>query len=367
VSVLLFIGLLLGAAVITCDLSARAVSPTRIGSPGTDLSLLERIALGSYLGLRGEALARPSPRAEGGSLTISEGENASMLAARLADEGWIAEAGIFRTYLRFTGGDRTLYPGTYAMPQGLTTRTLADLLFSGSTRQLDVTIFAGWRVEEIAAGLEEHGLSISAGDFIAASHRRPGNLPLYLGIPPQAGLEGFLRPGHYLIERNANADLLVFELVTAFERALTDDVTRGLEARGLGIYQAVTLASIIEREAMHADEMPLIASVFLNRLDSGMRLEADPTVQYALGYSASQSTWWPSPLSEGDLQIDSPFNTYLYAGLPPGPISNPSMAALQALASAPTTTYYFFRAACDGSGRHTFAETYDQHLANSCP
>jgi len=364
---MLFIGLLLGAAVIACDLSARAVSAARIGSPAADLSLLERIALGSYLGLRSDALARPSPRAEGGSLAISEGENASTLAGRLTEEGWIAEAGVFRTYLRFTGGDRALYPGTYAVPQGLTTRTLADLLISGSTRQLDFTIFAGWRVEEIAAGLEEHGLSISAGDFIAASHRRPGNLPLYLAIPPQAGLEGFLLPGRYLIERNANADLLVFELVTSFEGALTDEVKRALEARGLSLYQAVTLASIIEREAMDADEMPLIASVFLNRLDSGMRLEADPTVQYALGYSVSQSTWWRSPLGEGDLQIDSPYNTYLYAGLPPGPISNPSMAALQAVASAPTSSFYFFRAACDRSGRHAFAETYDQHLANACP
>jgi UPF0755 protein len=113
--------------------------------------------------------------------------------------------------------------------------------------------------------------------------------------------------------------------------------------------------------------MPLIASVFLNRVDSGMLLEADPTVQYALGFFPPQATWWRSPLSSGDLQVDSPFNTYLYGGLPPSPICNPSLDALLAVANAPATSYYFFRAACDGSGRHLFAETYNQHLSNACP
>jgi peptidoglycan lytic transglycosylase G len=361
------IGLVLGGGVFACDVSARALAPGRIGTPAASLSVLERMALGGYLALRGGQLAQPSPRAQGGSLTVLEGENGSTLAARLAGEGWIADGAVFRTYLRYTGGDRSLYPGTYGVPPGLSTRGLADLIVSGRTRQVELTIFAGWRVEEIAAALQKHGLSIAAGDFIAATHRRPGNLALYLAVPAAAGLEGFLLPGQYLIEQNANADLLVFELTNGFEHALTDDFRQSIAARGLTLYQAVTLASIIEREAMHADEMPLIASVFLNRLATGMRLEADPTVQYALGYSSNQDTWWRSPLSESDLQIDSPYNTYLYAGLPPSPISNPSAEALRAVAAAPSTSYLFFRAACDGSGRHQFSETYEQHVANACP
>ncbi|MCX6024963.1 MAG: endolytic transglycosylase MltG, partial [Chloroflexi bacterium] len=254
-----------------------------------------------------------------------------------------------------------------AMSPNLTPRALADLRVSGSSRQSELTVFPGWRVEELASALEQHGVPIPAADFIAASHRRPANLALYLAIPAQNGLEGFLLPGRYLVERSANADLLVFEMASAFERAATDDLRRALEARGLSLYQAVTLASIIEREAMHNDEMPLIASVFLNRMNSGMLLEADPTVQYALGFYPPQATWWRSPLGSSDLQVDSPFNTYLYGGLPPGPICNPSLDALLAVANAPATSYYFFRAACDDSGRHVFAQTYNQHLANACP
>ncbi len=367
IAALAIIGLLLGGAVFACDLSARAFAPERIGVPAASLSIIERIALGGYLAFRSELLGQPSPHAQGGSLDVLEGENASTLAARLAGEGWIADAAVFRSYLRYTGGDRSLYPGTYGVPPGISTRALADLIVSGNTRQVELTLFAGWRVEEMAAALEQHGLPIATADFIAATHRRPGNLALYLAIPATAGLEGFMLPGRYLIERNANADLLVFELANAFERALTDGLRKSIEARGLTLYQAVTLASIIEREAMHADEMPLIASVFLNRLAAGMRLEADPTVQYALGYSASEGTWWRSPLSQSDLQIDSPYNTYLYSGLPPGPIANPSAEALRAVAEAPSTSYLFFRAACDGSGRHQFSETYEQHLANACP
>jgi UPF0755 protein len=114
------------------------------------------------------------------------------------------------------------------------------------------------------------------------------------------------------------------------------------------------------------DEMPLIASVFYNRLAVGWKLESDPTVQYALGYNEAQGTWWTNPLSAADLQVDSPY-TYVYSGLPPGPIANPGLAALKAVAFPAQTPYYYFRAACDGSGRHLFAETFDEHLGNACP
>lgn len=112
--------------------------------------------------------------------------------------------------------------------------------------------------------------------------------------------------------------------------------------------------------------MPMIASVFINRLNIGMKLETDPTVQYSLGFNQAQNTWWTNPLSYSDLEIDSPFNTYIYAGLPPAPIANPSLTALQAVAFPAQTPYYYFRAACDNSGRHNFSQTYEEHLSNAC-
>ena len=126
------------------------------------------------------------------------------------------------------------------------------------------------------------------------------------------------------------------------------------------------LASIVEREAVKDEEKPLIASVYLNRLKIGMKLDADPTVQYALGFDFTNGTWWKNPLSLNDLQFDSPFNTYIYAGLPPAPIANPGLNSLQAVAFPAETPYYFFRAKCDGSGFHFFSETFEEHVANGC-
>jgi UPF0755 protein len=113
-------------------------------------------------------------------------------------------------------------------------------------------------------------------------------------------------------------------------------------------------------------EMPQIASVFLNRLAIGMKLDADPTVQYAVGYDAASQSWWKTSLTAADLATDSVYNTYIYPGLPPTAIAAPSLAALDAVAFPSSTGYYYFQAACDGSGAHVFAVTYEEHLANNC-
>ncbi len=141
----------------------------------------------------------------------------------------------------------------------------------------------------------------------------------------------------------------------------------GFQRQGLSLYQAVTLASIIQREAVIEDEMPMIASVFYNRLNSGMSLDTDPTIQYALGYDLIDRTWWKNPLSLDDLKVNSSYNTYLNPGLPPGPISNPGLSALKAVAFPAQTGYFYFRMACDNSGRHNFAVTFEQHKQNACP
>jgi len=160
---------------------------------------------------------------------------------------------------------------------------------------------------------------------------------------------------------------LIAELVRNFAYHLSPDLRQGFQQQGLSIYQAVTLASIVQREAVQEEEAPIIASVYLNRLRIQMKLDADPTVQYALGFNPSLNTWWTNPLSMADLQIDSPYNTYIYVGLPPTPISNPGINALRAVAFPAQTAYYFFRARCDGSGFHEFAQTFEEHLQNACP
>jgi len=295
---------------------------------------------------------------------VEEGEAVPSVAARLEEAGLIASAEAFRAYLVYAGLDVSLQAGEYQLSAGMTPIAIAQMMQDFTPTNGTLVVLAGWRMDEIAAALPSSGLAITPEDFLAAA-MSPRPRPDF--IPPSASAEGFLFPGTYKVPRNIPAPELLKLMLENFKLYLTDDLRAAFERQGLSVHQAVTLASIVEREAIMDDEKPIIASVYLNRIKAGMKLEADPTVQYALGYNATQGTWWTNPLSYEDLQYDSPFNTYLNAGLPPAPISNPNLSALNAVAYPAQTPYYFFRARCDGSGRHLFAETYEQHVANACP
>jgi UPF0755 protein len=169
-----------------------------------------------------------------------------------------------------------------------------------------------------------------------------------------------------VLPRESGLDDLLEMILTNFADQLDTTLMDGFARQGLTLIEAVNLASIVEKEAVIDDEKPLIASVFFNRLEVGMRLETDPTVQYALGYDETTGSWWKSPLSLDDLQIASPYNTYQNFGLPPGPISNPDLGSLRAVAFPAETPYFYFRSACDDSGRHNFSMTFEEHLNNSC-
>ncbi|MDH5508125.1 MAG: endolytic transglycosylase MltG, partial [Anaerolineae bacterium] len=218
----------------------------------------------------------------------------------------------------------------------------------------------------IAAALPTSGFNITPEDFLAAAYSPTGGYEILANLPKGASVEGFMLPGSYQLDRDLSANELIHTILENYRGIISGDLQQSIHRQGLNLFQAITLASIVEREAIVQEEQPIIASVFLNRLAIAMKLEADPTVQYALGYNPTQGTWWTNPLSAANLIFDSPYNTYLYPNLPPGPISNPSFSALQAVAFAADTPYYFFRAACDGSGRHTFAETYIEHQNNGC-
>jgi UPF0755 protein len=299
--------------------------------------------------------------------TIGLGESVPSIALRLYNEGLISNAEAFRDYLSYSGLDKTIQAGDYLLSPSLTPIQIADSMQDATPTVITYSVLAGWRLEEIAANLPFSGLAIAPEDFLKATRQPPAGLGLSQSIPPSASLEGFLLPGNYQVRRGTSADDFVLILLKAFDDQVGGDLRQGFERQGLSLFQAVTLASIVERETVVDDEMPLIASVFYNRLAADLKLDTDPTVQYAIGYNSSQKTWWTNPLSRADLQIDSPYNTYLYPGLPPGPIANPGLEALRAVAFPAQTPYYYFRAACDHSGRHNFSETYEEHLQNGCP
>jgi UPF0755 protein len=243
---------------------------------------------------------------------------------------------------------------------------IAEEMLDASPGDAIVSILPGWRIEEISANIAGSGLSISAEAFIDAAYTPAESHLALLPISGVSSLEGFLFPGVYSFPREADLNVVIETFLREFTSQMDSATMDGFERQGLTLNQAVTLASIIEKEAVVDSEKPIIASVFLNRLAQGMRLETDPTVQYALGLQTESGSWWKSPLAVSDLAVDSPYNTYVIYGLPPTPICNPDLSALQAVAFPAETPYLYFRAACDGSGRHNFAITFEEHLNNSC-
>lgn len=285
--------------------------------------------------------------------SISSGEFPVSVAQHLQEAGLISDADAFLDFLVYAGLDTKIQMGHYQLSPASSALEIAYTLLDATPSEVTFVVLPGWRLEEIAEALPTSGLNISPEIFLAEARQR--------------NLEGNLLPGAHTVPRITSAKGLLDLLNAAFEEALTSEIRSGFANQGLSVDEAVRLAAIVEREAVIDNERTLIASVFLNRLAVNMKLEADPTVQYARGYNQAQGTWWTNPLSADDLNFDSPYNTYLFTGLPPGPICNPSLDSLRAVAFPAQTPYYYFRAACDGSGEHKFAETYEDHVENACP
>jgi UPF0755 protein len=355
--------ILLGAIVLNIPRQAAAT----FGPPAAGLTTEQRYWLSALLLAQSGDLIQPvNPGGPEVAFEIAPGESVPSITGRLLEAGLIANPGVFRSYLQYSGLDTSLQAGEYTLSAGMSPIQIAQAMQSAIAGEVTFTILAGWRVEEIAAALPTSGLNISADEFLGAVQIRPQGYTFSDELPGNS-VEGFLFPGIYTLPRETTLQQLIPALLSRFDENVSSELRAGFAEQGLTLYQAVTLAAIVEREAIIDDEMPMIASVFFNRLAAGARLDSDPTVQYALGYNEAQNTWWTNLLSLADLAFDSPYNTYIYTGLPPGPICNPGPAALRAVAFPAQTPYYYFRAACDGSGRHAFAVTFDEHLQNECP
>lgn len=338
------------------------------GPPSPQLSSIQRLRLSTELLLQSDQLQRPlNPSGDSETFQIPLGLSPLIIASQLESAGLIPDAGAFINFLTYTGLDTTLQAGEYTLSPASSPIEIAYILQDATPSEVTLSILSGWRMEEIAATLPTSGLEVSPQEFINAAGNQGDLINLPLDFPQNGNLEGFFPPGSYRLPRETTTGQLVSFLVGEFTAHLTPEILDGIQNQGLNVYQAVTLASIVEREAILGEEMPLIASVFLNRLEIGMPLEADSTVQYARGFNPEQNTWWTNPLSSRDLQFDSPYNTYIYPGLTPGPIANPSLRALRAVAFPAQTPYYYFRATCDQSGKHTFSETFEEHLSKGCP
>lgn len=334
--------------------------------PGTtvDLSSLEKTVLGMYLNYRREEIDTPaSTDSTPIPFTIQPGENGATVAVRLERLGIIGNAELFRLVLRYWGVDAQIEAGDYVLRRDMSLSEVVSQLQHGRLRATTVTIREGLRAEEIAHLLAGEGL-VDQEEFIRLVRDDAFRYDFLRDRPADAPktLEGFLFPDTYQFAVNISTTAVIDAMLQNFDQRVTIEMRQQALDAGLDLFQVLTLASIVEREAVVPEERPIIASVYLNRLRRGMYLEADPTVQYAKGYDPESERWWPSLTLDELRAVDSPFNTFIHPGLPPGPICSPGLASIEAVLNPTDTDYLFFHATGDGS--HAFAETFEEHLEN---
>lgn len=369
-------GLLLLVLLCVCGVSVVLLYGRWLGSDvlagdGSDLGAVQRLYLQYYLSNHAQALQQPAGVGETAvDFTVAPGETADAIAANLVDAQLLNDQELFLNYIRFYGLDAEIEAGEFLLSPQATIPELAQALTDAAAQALTLRFIEGWRVGQMADYLAQNQVaSIDTDDFLAIVERRlPFDLSRYdflTSHPPDATLEGFLFPDTYHVPPEADAAFVVDMMLRNFGNRVTPAMRQAYGTRGLSLREAVTLASIIEREAVVPAERPLMAGVFFNRMAQGIKLQADPTIQYALGYQSETGQWWKSPLSQADLELDHPYNTYVYAGLPPGPIANPGLASLQAVAEPAQTEFIFFVVDCTaGDGSHLFSVTYEEHLSN---
>lgn len=285
---------------------------------------------------------------------IPEGAGPTSIGRRLADAGVIRDRLGFRFEILRSGLGRRLQAGEYRFDRPMTVREVVDKIARGDVYLVPITFREGLTMREMAQLFESKGLG-SAKDFTTQA----SDSQLIRNLDPAAkDLEGYLFPDTYAMTRNTTAAQLVPRMVDGFEKALAPETLSAAEARGLTLRELVTLASIVEKETGKPEERPLVAAVYSNRLKIGMALQCDPTVIYAL----ERANRYNGNLTRENMQIDSPYNTYRYPGLPPGPIANPGRASLEAAARPADVPYLYFVARGDGS--HAFAATLEEHNRN---
>ncbi len=271
---------------------------------------------------------------------VPEGLSARQTAELLGAKGVVQSVFVFRALLKITGFDRHLKPGTYILRIHEWPTIVARKLTLGLTDDLKITIPEGFRASQVAERLEKAGI-VDAREFLALVSARK--------------LEGRLFPSTYNFPAGYGAERVIRKMTQEFERRAGPLYLAARSQAELTLDQVVTLASIVERESSVSAEKPMIAAVYLNRLRRRMRLQSVPTVQYALGH-------WKKEFDATDVTVDSPYNTYIRYGLPPGPICSPGLDSIAAVLSPAAGDALYLMA--DGKGANVFSATNEEHVRN---
>jgi UPF0755 protein len=285
-------------------------------------------------------------------VNIKKGAPLREIGDTLQREELISSVPFFIFYARVTGAERQIKAGSYKLSNDLTLKEILERIVGGDVLRYRVTIPEGYTTEQIGDLLVSKGIVTSSG-FKDALESDSFAYPFLEDAPEgPKRLDGFLFPATYDLRADFTPEEILELMLKRFDSAITPDLQAQEQKQELSPRQVITLASIVEREAKLDAERPVIASVFLNRLQQGMRLESCATVQYILGTPKEILTY-------EDLKIQSPYNTYLHEGLPPGPISNPGLASIRAVLYPAETDYLYFVARGDGS--HVFTATLAEH------
>lgn len=314
-----------------------------------------------FLGYYVAAISRPASADTGSDIfVIKRGEGVHGISQRLQESGLVRNKWDFEVYVWLQGWGPRLQAGEYRIPKNVNIRELARMLAFGheAAPERSITIVEGWTIDDIAGYLEREGV-VGADDFRAATSRM-ANSPLISSLqdkPAEATLEGYLFPDTYRILKGATAEELVLKMLTNFEAKLTPELRQAIAARGQSVFATITMASILEREIRRPADLPVAAGVFYARLSANKLLESDATLNYVL-----PATDRKSRLNAVDLNNPSPYNSYRHVGLPPGPISNPGLKAIEAAIYPEQKGYWFFLTKPDGET--IFSKTGAEHLRN---
>jgi len=330
--------------------------------------LITTLVAFGFLGLVGWSANRPVGGDANVLYSVSKGEGAASIARGLKDAGLIRSATFF-TFTTWSRGSRGDFKaGSFELSPSMSTREIEHALTTvvPSQEEVQVTILEGWTLNDIAAHLEKEGIA-AKDEFYAevgksAEFVSPGELPAWgdtygflADKPARNSLEGYLFPDTYRIYAGSGAKALVRRMLSNFDAKLTPELREEIAASGRSIFDVVTMASVIEREVRTDEDMAIVAGIFWKRIDLGMGLQADSTVNYITGGSK------PSVSAE-ETGIDHPWNTYKYRGLPAGPIGNPSLRALKAAIEPEASPYLYFLT--DPEGKVWYGRTLEEHNAN---
>ncbi|HTV02494.1 MAG TPA: endolytic transglycosylase MltG [Luteitalea sp.] len=285
---------------------------------------------------------------------IPPGESTAGIGRRLVAAGVIADEWTFRLAVRWHGAGRSLKAGEYRFAEALPPAAVIDRLAKGDVYLVPLTIPEGLTAEEMAKLFEQAGFG-SAREFVAAAR----DAAAIKDVDGEADtLEGYLFPDTYHLPRKTDAAAMVARMVRRFETVFDEGMRARAKASGLTVRQLMSLAALVEKETARGDERPLVAAVYHNRIRVGMPMQADPTVIYAM----KRAGRWNGNITKADLQFDSPYNTYRYPGLPPGPIASPGKAAIEAAITPAKVDYLYFVSRNDGT--HAFASNLPDHNRN---